>query len=167
MQKPMIENKEVEEKKSKSGIKWMVIAAITLFLAGGGAFGAFYYKSVMNSAEDGAEPEMTDSRHSRVKSVIVLDPFLVNLADPYDARFVKTTFYLGLPESSKGAESSTATIAAIRDAIISLLSSKMADEILTTEGKETLREEIRLKVNQVATSLQVVEVYIVDFVIQL
>ena len=51
--------------------------------------------------------------------------------------------------------------------VISLLSSKKAEQILTPQGKDTLRKEVRSKVNSLSPDLNVLEVYIVDFVVQL
>jgi flagellar basal body-associated protein FliL len=80
---------------------------------------------------------------------------------------VKTTFQLGLAEVPKEEGKDPVTIAAIRDSIISLLSSKKAEQVLTPEGKETLRQEIRSRVNALSPKTKVLEVYIVDFVVQL
>jgi flagellar basal body-associated protein FliL len=55
----------------------------------------------------------------------------------------------------------------MRDSIISLLSSKTAGQILTPEGKDKLREEIRLRVGAISPGIKILEVYIVDFVVQL
>ncbi|HSW38341.1 MAG TPA: flagellar basal body-associated FliL family protein [Acidobacteriota bacterium] len=167
MQDPIIENKEVEQEKVKPGKLRIIIIALILLLAGGLSYGAFRYLSVSGSGEKTASSEAEESGPSKVQTVITLDPFLVNLADPYDARFVKTTFHLGLAELQEKPKTNPVTMSAIRDAIISILSSKTADRILTAEGKESLREEIRSRVNQIEPSLKVVEVYIVDFVIQL
>ena len=60
-------------------------------------------------------------------------------------------------------------IAATRDAIISLLSTKTSDQILTVEGKDKLRREVRERVNAffAGSKAKVQDVYIVEFVVQL
>jgi len=96
-----------------------------------------------------------------------LEPFLVNLADADEPRFVKTTFQLGLAEELKEENKSSPSVPAMRDSIITLLSSKTAEQILTSQGKDKLREEIRARINAISPKMKVLEVYIVDFVVQL
>ena len=99
--------------------------------------------------------------------MLSLDPFLLNLADTDEIRFVKVTFQLGLAEKPKEISKDSVVIAAIRDSIVSLLTSKKADQVLSPQGKEDLRHEIRSRVNTIAPEIKVMEVYIVDFVVQL
>jgi flagellar FliL protein len=55
----------------------------------------------------------------------------------------------------------------MRDTIISLLSSQTSAQILSPEGKNKLREEIRDRINAVAPKAKVQEVFIVEFIVQL
>ena len=102
-----------------------------------------------------------------MKATLVLDAFLVNLADKDEVRFLKTTFQLGLAEEPKEEAKSpvSSRLFAIRSS--HLLTSKTAEQVLTSQGKEKLREEIRSRIRTVAPSMKVLEVYIVDFVVQL
>jgi flagellar basal body-associated protein FliL len=113
--------------------------------------------------------EVGSSEVSKVKSVMNLDAFLVNLADQDATRFVKVTFRLGLDDPKSGEEyaGDPVILAATRDKIISILSTKMAEAILTPEGKEQLRKEICEKVNPVLPKGKIVEVFIMEFVVQL
>lgn len=164
---PIVENKAAAEEKPKSKRKWLVIGAATMVVAV--ACAAFFvfpnhlgfgkaFASRHQNKPKGIEP---------VKAVFTLDPFLVNLADVDEVRFLKATFQLGLAEEPPEEAKNAVAIAAIRDSILSLLSAKTADQILKTPGKEKLREEIRARVNSISPRLNVLEVYIVDFVIQL
>jgi flagellar FliL protein len=74
---------------------------------------------------------------------------------------------LGLAEELDEENKSTVSIPAMRDSIITLLSSKTAEQILTSHGKDKLRDEIRSRINAISPRMRVVEVYIVDFVVQL
>ncbi len=160
--KPIVENKPGTENTGKSR-KLLLIAAgaaILVLLGSAAFFAAPYLKGKIGIFEK--SPKAT-----QVKATLALDPFLVNLADKEEIRFVKTTFYLGLEEEPDEEAKSPAAIASIRDSIISLLSSKTADQILTPQGKDKLRNEIRLRIGAVAPDVKVLEVYIVDFVVQL
>jgi flagellar protein FliL len=171
--KPVVENKAAPAPSGKSHKLWILIGSALLILTVGiGAFFAIpYYKTVKASAQGKGEAAVSgkESKSSRppVKGVLALDPFLVNLADTEEIRFLKTTFQLGLEEDLGEEGKDPSAVAAIRDSIITLLSSKTADQILTPQGKDKLREEIRERVNAVSPQIKVVEVYIVDFVVQL
>jgi flagellar FliL protein len=155
------------KKKSKRGLL-LVIGVVVLLLAVGGFLGWRHFTGA-NAASANATPGESASAMGKVKSMMNLDSFLVNLADMDSARFVKVTFRLGLDESKLGEEyaSDQVILAATRDRIISVLSTKTADEILSPEGKEQLRKEIREKVNEILPKGKVLEVFILDFVVQL
>jgi flagellar protein FliL len=152
------------KKKGKMGI--IVIAAVVLLVGGGGAILAMKFRST--PAEKPAKSEEAGLT-SKIKSMMNLEPFLVNLADADANRFVKVTFRLGLDEASLGEEyeKDSVILSATRDKILSVLSTKTADEILTLEGKDRLRKEIGEKVAQIFPKGKVVEVFILDFVVQL
>jgi flagellar FliL protein len=167
--KPIVENTADVEPQRKSRKIWILMgSAILVLIIAGLAFWAFpYFRGSRSSVPGGKNVSQKESKHEQVKATLALDPFLVNLADTDEARFVKTTFKLGLAEEpGKDAESDVA-IAAMRDSIISLLSSKTAEQIVTPQGKDKLREEVRSRVSAVSPKLKILEVYIVDFVIQL
>jgi flagellar FliL protein len=147
----------------------MILAGVTLLLllGGGGFWGFKYYKG--SKPAEAPKPGKEETKKSEMKSTLHLEPFLVNLADKDSVRFVKVTFQLGLADEALGEELSKepVVLAAARDAIISLLSSKTAEEILSPEGKNKLREEVRNRVNAILHKGKIGEVYITDFVVQL
>jgi flagellar FliL protein len=167
--KPIVENKSDAEPAKKSGKLWILIGGVALLLIAGGATLWFYPNLVgMGKASaDGKAAHTPKSPVEQVKATLALEPFLVNLADADESRFVKGTFQLGLAENISEKEKDTVAIAAMRDSIITLLSSKTADQILTPQGKDKLREEIRTRVNLISPQIKVLEVFIVDFVVQL
>ena len=139
----------------------VVVASVIVVLTVPGFRGKFISSPALEEVAD------HEAKRPSVKAILPLDPFLVNLADEEGIRFVKTTFQLGLEEEWKESSESDIVRAAIRDSIISLLSSKTADQIMSAPGKDKLREEVRAKVNAVSPHSKVLEVYIVDFVVQL
>jgi flagellar FliL protein len=54
----------------------------------------------------------------------------------------------------------------IRDAIITLLTSKTSDALISPEGKLQLKDEINIRINQVLGENSVKNVYLTDFVMQ-
>lgn len=54
----------------------------------------------------------------------------------------------------------------IEDAITTTLSSKTSEELMTTEGKQRLRDELRAKLDQISVDHPVAGVYFTQFIIQ-
>ena len=159
----MAEPKEVavpETKKKSKLALWLILGAAIVLLGSGG----FLARRYLSGSTEGAAA----GKHE-VKSVMNLESFLVNLADMESTRFLKVTFRLGLDDAKSGEEyeKDPVVLAATRDKIITLLSTKTAEELLTPEGKERLRNEIREKVNSVLPGGKIVEVFIIEFVVQL
>lgn len=182
---------EKEESKEASGGKGnkkllMIIAVLVLLLVLviGGAAGAFMTMNKAPAAapqakdaegehqEEGAahegegEEEAAEGGHGEKEggpAVMPLEPFIVNLQ--VKGSYLKATMQLkfsgkGIP---KNAESE---LPKIRDAVIRTLSSKSAAEILTAEGKEALREEVKKAINTAFGSDKVVQIYFTEFIIQ-
>lgn len=165
--KPIVENKADAKSPKKSSKLWILIGSVVLIvIISGLAFLAFPYFKGTRKSNSGMKASQT-SKQELVKATLQLEPFLVNLADADEPRFVKTTFQLGLAEDLGEEGKNSISIPAMRDSIITLLSTKTAQQILTSEGKEKLREEIRSRVNAISPKIKVLEVYIVDFVVQL
>ncbi len=147
-------------RKGKSKL-WIILGAVLLLLAGIGILSRGYLTGA-RSNEPSKETEL-------VRSTMNLDSFLVNLADQDATRFIKVTLRLGINENKLGDElkDNPVVLAATRDTIIACLSTKTAEELLSPEGKEKLKKEVRDQVNKVLPKGKVIEVYIMDFVVQL
>lgn len=169
---PVIENKTEQTGKGKKKKLLILVGALILLLAGGSFFAISFFKEdpeISEQAEGAPSPEgekVSEENQKKVKATFALNPFLVNLADIEDVRFIKTTFKLGLAEEPKQ-EATDMDIAAIRDSIITLLTSKTSEQILTPQGKQLLRDQVRARMNELSLGFNVVEVYIIDFVVQL
>ena len=88
----MAENvQQAAPKKRKSWIMWAIVAVMTVVLAGGGSF--LYFRLFRGNRTVQASAPTTKTM---VKSTLGLEPFLVNLADKGEVRFVKATFRIGL-----------------------------------------------------------------------
>lgn len=98
-------------------------------------------------------------------SVYPLDPFVVNIYDGQDIRYLrlKVEFEMLNPAVKGELEGRQA---AIRDAILVLLTTKTLQDIQHLAGKNQLREEILTAVNKIVTPGSVSRVYFTDFVVQ-
>ncbi len=175
----MAEKKEEEAKTETKGggkKKLIIIIVAVLILVGGGV-GAFFAFGKSHAAEgeegavegeeaagEGEEGAAEGEEHAEAPpAVLPLDTFIVNLQ--VKGSFLKTTVQLEFvePELPPTIEHETPKI---RDAIIRLLSSKSAADILSAEGKEKLREELRQEINAALKSEDVGQVYFTEFIIQ-
>lgn len=188
------EGKEGEEQpKPKSKKKLIIIgAAVGVLAIGGGAFA--FLGGGKPPPEEGAQEQVEEETHLATAE---LDTFIVNLSESasflkikimieYDpAVIAKTTGgHDGGSEGGEGHGEGAAGDAGaakgglppalgerlpmIRDAVLHVLSSKKAEEVLSPEGKEQLKEELIEAINE-ATGLDegpVVQVYFLEFLIQ-
>jgi len=111
-----------------------------------------------------------DPRGSPVKSVLHLESFVVNLADPEENRFLRVGIDLGLENplpaaEGKGGEGAVPT-ARIRDSILAVLSTWHSDALLAPEGKQKLKDELLHALRERDPELGVKEVYFTDFLVQ-
>lgn len=92
-----------------------------------------------------------------------MEPFLVNLADPGQLRYLKVTLYV---ETHQKGEEFEKRLPQSRDSVLTVLSSKNSRDLMTSEGKNALREEIKEKINHLLTETKVKNIYFTEFVIQ-
>ena len=159
---------ESETVQSKPKIRvWVIVTGVCLVLAAS----VLAWRIMAGRWTPPGLSRATESvqAQAKVRSTLDLDPFLVNLADTENARFLKVTFRLGVEDKELAQQLSAdpVALAATRDTIISLLSSKTADQVLTPVGKDQLRQEVRKRVNSILPKGSIGEVYIVDFVVQM
>ncbi|MFQ5543471.1 MAG: flagellar basal body-associated protein FliL [Nitrospiria bacterium] len=117
--------------------------------------------------EEAAPDEGEEGAPAKKKDIVIfdLDPFVVNLADTPDVRYLKVTIKLDLLKEQY-VEQVTKRIAQIRDTLLILLSSKEFEAVRTVEGKMELRDEILQRVNSLFRRRKVRNAYFTDFVTQ-
>ncbi|RMG40301.1 MAG: flagellar basal body protein FliL [Candidatus Dadabacteria bacterium] len=181
------EGEEGAKPKSKKKL-FIIIGAVVLLLVGGGV--AFAFIGGGSSGEEG-EDEQVEEHQEKHYETVEFDTFIVNLSA--NSSFLKVKLILEYdPELVMGGEGEGGGHAygggasgggegegglpgvlgekepQIRDAVIRVLSSKTAEEVLTQEGKEALKEELIEAINE-ATGLDegpVVNIYFAEFIIQ-
>ena len=117
--------------------------------------------SKKNSVVESAIPEDAD-----VKQVIELPPFIVNLADTEQARYLRMSVSLGVAGEG-GEKPDQLFITRVRNAMLAVLSEKNSEQILTVEGKTKLRKELLQAAKAASEEPEVMAIYITDFIIQL
>jgi flagellar FliL protein len=111
-------------------------------------------------AEKSKEPDKDTRGH-----IYLMDPILVNLADTDKLRYLKIRINLESAEE-KPNEEYDKRLPQLRDQILTVLSTKSQKDIVDSEGKKKLREEITNRVNQLLTQFKIQTVYFSEFVIQ-
>lgn len=146
--------------KGKGFKKLGIIAACAILVLGIGGF--FGYRMMSGGKGKTAEKE-EKGKHETKGSLVAVEPFVVNLAE--SGRYLKVTMQL---ETSDAAEQKLveAKMPNIRDAVITLLSSKSAESVAGPEGKIQLKDDILLRVNQAVGKDVFKNVYFTDFVMQ-
>ena len=94
-----------------------------------------------------------------------VDPFIVNLADAPEARYLKLTVKLELDRPDVSADLG-ARVPQLRDTILILLSSKDAASLRTPQGKFQLRDELTQRVNALLPKGGIRSAYFTEFVVQ-
>lgn len=160
---------EAPSAKGGSGKKMMILGLAGVLLLGGGGGAAWFFMGGSHEEEKKAdghdEHAKADDHAAQPGPVMELDPFLLNLADRDELRFLKVSIKLELdrPEETTDYQ---AKVPAIRDALLVLLSSKESQILRTVNGKRRIREEIMARVNTVMSKGKVANVYFTDFIIQ-
>lgn len=157
----------------------IIIVAGTLVLGIGGAFAVFKLMAGGHGGDE-SKAEATvakstgqgeaDVKHSASKAsapgaIYDIDPFIVNLADTPEVRYLKLTVKLELESQDASIELASRT-PQLRDTILVLLTSKDAASIRTPQGKFQLRDEITQRVNSLLPKPGVRAAYFTDFVVQ-
>jgi flagellar FliL protein len=162
-------------------IKLLLIVSLVALLFGvGGAFVAVKFMGGGSKGADNSEAHKSDTevkpesksesggkqgQASSPGAMFDLDPFIVNLADTPEVRYLKLTLKLEVDGEAVVAELS-ARIPQIRDAVLVLLSSKDVNAVRTTQGKFQLRDEITQRVNGLLKKPGVRSTYFTEFVVQ-
>jgi flagellar FliL protein len=135
----------------------IIIAAVVLLLVVGGGGAFFMMKKNANAAaaeadEDGGDehakpakaakkPEHKDA-HATPPAFVPLDPFVVNLSDRESERYAQVGITLQVDDPKMG-EEMKAYMPAIRNSVLLILSHKSSEELLSSDGKTKLAQEIR------------------------
>lgn len=152
-----------------SGKKMMILGLVGVLLLGGGGGAAWYFMGggggEKEEGEKHAKKDHEEEHAEEPGPVMELEPFLLNLADRDELRFLKVTIKVELDRPEEKTDYPT-KVPAIRDALLVLLSSKESQLLRTVNGKRRIREEIMTRVNGVMNKGKITNVFFTDFIIQ-
>ena len=143
----------------------LVVLAVAVLAGGGGAVW-FLVGGGPEGKSEGSEHTAQKDDHSKEPGPIKeLDPFVLNLADREELRYLKMTIQLELDQAETEAEFEK-RVPAIRDALLVLLTSKESHHLRTVNGKRRIREEIMSRANRLMHNGKITNVFFTDFIIQ-
>lgn len=144
----------------------LVLVVLAVVAAAGGA--AFLAGLVPHTGGPAAEPEAQPAPAApglQAGAMRQLDPFLANLADEGGTRYLKMSLQVEFVGAEPPAHFDL-RMAHVRDAVLTLVTSKTFADIRTSEGKERLREDLIDRMNHVLRADAVKSVYFTEFIVQ-
>jgi flagellar protein FliL len=151
-----------------TGAKTSKIVLILLVLnLGASGFGTF---KAVTAKPAHAAPAKEDKHEANAKievtgPVIALDPFVVNLDEPGQSRYLKVTFQLELIKADTQAAIEK-NKQVIRDAILSHLSGLKLADTLGVAAKDKLRADVMKKLEEIVGEHKVRRMFLQEFVVQ-
>lgn len=112
----------------------------------------------------GSSTQGKSGRYSGIGLMYDMKPFHLNLGNPLENRYVRLEVRFEYPNEEQKSELS-ARDSQIRDAIVSIVSRKTREHLLSPDGKDQLRLEIKNRVNQYLEK-KITNVYITDILIE-
>jgi len=156
----------------KSGMnkKMLLLGLLILLVVGGGA--GFFFMSGEEPEKKGKSPDAHAETETEAEAdpgfvgpVIDLEPFVLNLADRDQLRYLKVAIKLQLDRPEEETDFKD-KLPAIRDALLVLLTSKESRSLRTVDGKMLVRDEIGGRVNTIMKKGKIKQVFFTEFIIQ-
>ena len=154
----------VPKKKSKM-IFFIILGVGILFLGGGGFFAYTKFLAHKPEVEETADQGAKKDAAPVIGEMLVMEPFVVNLADPKGKRYLKVKIELEL-ESKEAVDKATKVSPKLRDMVIMMLTSLGFEEIMTPEGKIRVRDELLERFNEIMRPDHIKNIYFTEFVVQ-
>lgn len=155
-----------EPPKKKSGMLMFVILGVVILIIGGGGFFAYTkFFAQKPAAGEAAEKEEKKEAAPVIGEMLVMEPFVVNLADPKGKRYLKVRIELEL-EHKESVDKATKATPKLRDMVIMMLTSLDFEEVMTPEGKIRVRDELLERFNEIMRPDHIKNIYFTEFVVQ-
>ena len=152
---------------SKKGLMILVICFVIIALAVGAGLYVLWGKvsDAAPATGEGAEEVAEEDAKVKVKSLLSMETFVVNLADPGGKRYLRVTMALEIDDQDCVTETKE-NVPQIRDKVLLILPAKEFKDIRTSSGKEVLRKEIIEQLGPLLKNCKITNLYFQEFVIQ-
>ncbi len=171
MSKSKAESQDAAKDVPTSKKKFLLPAIGILLLMGVGGGGFFWWQGRQTAdaaGHDSGGHATPAAEGPQVSGALPFEPFIVNLADPGGARYLKADVRLVVSgaESLEELEEDEVVMLRLRSAILEHLSQKTALELTTPGGKEALKQEIAERCTKILGHAKVSDVLFAEFVVQ-
>lgn len=146
----------------------LIIIMAVAVLGGGGGAAWFLMGGDHKEQKEGDLPEHEVEAELSLEAmgpVVDLDPFVLNLADRDQLRYLKVSIKLQLDRPEEDTDFQI-RLPAIRDALLVLMTSKESRALRTIDGKMLVRDEIGGRVNSIMKKGNIRQVFFTEFIIQ-
>jgi flagellar FliL protein len=140
--------------------------------------GVYYLARTGRLPMQGVAAQKTEDIALGTTHAMALEPVLVNLADAGGSSYLRVALTLRVAdvvekkgaktEGDKNKDDKTADdrVAAVRDTVLTVLGRETADGLLTADGKERLKTELKAALAAHNSDLIVKDVFFTDFLVQ-
>ncbi len=145
------------------------VAGVVMYLAKSGKLGGVAAAAVVS------EPVRAEPMKLRTHA-LAMEPMLVNLmdADGHSYLRVGVTLEVEDPPQKKGEKETEAkdgkvaaeVSAPLRDAVLAVVGRQRSEDLLTADGKERLKRELKMALAERAPESKVTEIFFTDFLVQ-
>ena len=157
------------KKKKRRALLYTVIALVVLLLGGGGGAAWLLMKPKAEAGgKAAAKHEPKKAEPAKPPVYVSLETFTVNLQPENGEHLLQTTFSLKVTDATIE-EALKQRLPEVRSRLLLLLSSKKPSELVSTEGKQALANEIAAEVNktlEAGAPGPVQSVYFTNFIVQ-
>jgi flagellar protein FliL len=148
---------------SKKGLMILVICFVIVALAVGAGLYVLWGK--VSGGAPGTGEGTEEVAKLKIKTLLSMETFVVNLADPGGKRYLRITMALELDDKDFIAEAKEA-VPQMRDKVLLILPAKMFKDIRTSSGKDALRKEIVAQLSPLLKNCKITNLFFQEFVIQ-
>jgi len=158
-----------EPAKKGRGKLMIILLVVGLLVVVGGGAAAYFFLFAEGGGKESAEQQQAKAAEEKIKAATLgltmqMDPFVVNLAGS-TSRYLKIIMVLQL-SAPEVAQEITNRLPQIKDSIITVLSAKSSEELLTVQGKYDLKVDLTRRINSNLTLGVVQELFFTEFVVQ-
>jgi len=157
--KEEVTQKEVKKGGKKKLLFFILIGVIFIGVTGGAL------SLILGKKGEGEKGKGGETTKIEAEVIYSLQPVVVNLMDPYGKRYLQVGIALGLRDK-KSEEKIKGKEPMIRDIIITFLSSKTPEEVLQPEAKETIKRELKTRINQSFGEELIKSIYITQYIVE-
>ena len=151
---------------SKKGLIILVACFVIIALAVGAGLYVFWGK-VSDPATGKGTEEVAGKEEAKVKikTLLSMETFVVNLADPGGKRYLRVTISIEIDDQDF-MEETKKSVPQMRDKVLMILPTKTFKVIRTSSGKDALRKEIVAQLSPLLKNCKITNLFFQEFVIQ-